>query len=107
MCAMEHSWGLLENLARRGNDAFLAPFIVFPNIGLSAINTMVGATARVAEATAHAAGSTGLVPFAELVQEFSRRVADSTLTTAQETAALAVAGARTAIGQDYSRTANA
>jgi hypothetical protein len=68
---------------------------------------MVGTTARVAEATAHAAGSTGLVPFAALAQEFSRRVADRTLTTAQETAALAVAGARKAIGQDCARTANA
>jgi hypothetical protein len=107
MYAMANSWGLLGNLARRGNDAFLAPFIVFPNIGFSAINAMVGTTARVAEATVRAAGSTGLVPFAALAEDFSRRVADRTLTIARETAALAVAGAGQAIGQDSGRTANA
>jgi hypothetical protein len=55
----------------------------------------------------HAAGSSGLVPFAALAEEFSRRVADRTLTVARETTALAVAGAGQAIGQDSARTANA
>ena len=104
---MANSWGPLANLARRGNDAFLAPFIVFPNIGFSAINATVGAIGRVTEATAHAAGSTGLVPFVGFVAELSSRVAERALTAAKETAELAMAGARKAVGQDSARTANA
>jgi hypothetical protein len=104
---MANSRGFFANLASRGNDAVLAPFIVFPELGLSAINATVGATAKVAAVAARAAGSTGLVPFAELAEEFSNRVADRTLTAAQDAAALAVAGARKAIGQDSGRTANA
>jgi hypothetical protein len=104
---MANSRGLFGNLASRGNDALLAPFIVFPELGLSAINATVSATARMAAAAARAAGSTGLVPFAALAEEFSSRVADRTLTTAQDATALAVAGARRAIGQDSGPTSNA
>jgi len=61
----------------------------------------------VAEATTRAAGRTGLVPFAALVEEFSGRVADRTLATAKETADLAVAGTQKAIGLGPARSANA
>jgi hypothetical protein len=61
----------------------------------------------VAEATAHAAGSTGLVPLAALAEDFSRRVADRTLTIARETAELAVAGTPKPFGLGPARTSNA
>jgi hypothetical protein len=102
-----NSRGLLTNLASRANDVFLAPYIVLPEIGLAAINAAVGATARVAAAGARAAGSTGIVPFAEFAEEFSSRVAERALTTAQDAAAVAVAAARQAVGADTGRSANA
>jgi hypothetical protein len=107
MDARTGAQGLFANVAGRANDFFLAPLIVLPELGLSAINVAVGTTAKVAAVTARAAGSTGVVPFAALAEEFSTRVADRTLTTAQDAAALAMAGARRAIGEDSGRTANA
>jgi cholesterol oxidase len=104
---MANFWDQLANLASRGNDALLAPFIVFPNLGLSALNATVGVTAKVAEATAHAASSTGVVPLAAWAEDFARRVADRTLTSARETAELAVAGTQKPFGLGPARTSNA
>ena len=67
---------------RRTNDLLLAPFVVFPNLGLAAINGMVGATARLTERAVQATGGAFGIPgaFAERV---SGRVADRTLHAAK------------------------
>ena len=61
------------------NDAFLAPLIALPNLGLAAINATVGGSARLAESAARAASDAGLGAFAEAVEDVSRRVADRAL----------------------------
>lgn len=67
---------------RRANGMLLAPFVVFPNLGLAAVNAMVGTTARLAEravqATEGAFGTSG-----ELAEKVSRRVAERTLGAAK------------------------
>lgn len=99
--------GTFATLASRANDAFLAPFIVLPELGLSAFNAALGATARMAAATARAAGSVGAGPFADLAEEFSTRVGDRAMTAAQDAAAVAAAGARKVVGPEPGPTANA
>lgn len=80
---------------QRANDVFLAPFIVFPNLGFSALNAAVGGAAAVAERSARAAGA---VPLAGAVEQASGRLAEQALGTARASANLAARGARRAVG---------
>jgi hypothetical protein len=82
---------------RRTNDVLLAPLVVFPNLGLAAVNGMVGATARLTEravqATGGAFGTSG--KFAEQVAE---RVADRTLHEAKKSTEFVLQAVRNAAG---------
>jgi len=82
---------------RRVNDTVLAPFVVLPNLGLAAVNAVVGATARLAEravqATGGAFGTAG-----ELAERVSERVAAGTLGAAREAADTALQAMRNAAG---------
>jgi hypothetical protein len=96
---MTRSWNPLGSLARRANDAFLAPFVIIPNMGFAALNATLGTAAKMAEVSAYAVGSAGFGPLAPFVQGFTGRVAHHTLEAAREAGQLAVDGGLTALGR--------
>jgi hypothetical protein len=75
--------GRLADSWRRANDLLLAPFVVFPSLGLAAVNAIVGATARVAGQVAQAAGGALGTP-GNAAQQFSEQVATRTLNAARD-----------------------
>ena len=97
--------GNVFDLLKRANDVFLAPLVVAPNLGMAMVNGAIGGPARLGEATAQAAKEAG-VPLAVFAQSFSKRVADSTLSTARESIQLAQDAARKAAGGGPPESAN-
>lgn len=96
---------LLTNLATRATDAFLAPFIVAPNLGLAAVNAGIGSAARLGEIGARTAARAE-IPLAKYAEHFSRRVAESTFAAAQKSLDLAADSARKAAGTESEHSSN-
>jgi hypothetical protein len=84
--------------------AFLAPFVVLPNIGLAAFNVTLSTTANMANMATNAAGN---APLADFVGNFSAKVADRTLAAATESGDIALASVQRAIGLGSNRNVNA
>ena len=95
-----------SRLTTTANDAFLAPLIALPNLGLAAINATVGGSARLAESAARAASDAGLGAFAEAVEDVSRRVADRALDAARESSGMVTEAVGKLVGSGGERSAN-
>jgi hypothetical protein len=90
---------------RRANDVLLAPLVVFPNLGLAALNATVGTAARLAEGAAQAmggaCGATG-----RFAEDFSRQVADRALGAARGSVDIALQAIGNAAGRPAAVTSN-
>ena len=96
----------LSRLTAAANDAFLAPLIALPNLGLAAVNAAVGGTARLAEAAAKAGSDAGLGVVAEAAEDFSRRLADRAVDAARTSTEMASDAVGRLVGKGGELSAN-